>query len=328
MSPELTDVLERRFRTEGPAVLRIENPAGETRVRAGAAGEVVVHARKRTYAGSADGGRRILENLEVEMQQEGNEIRVSQRAFMLERGWANVFRERRASVDYEVEVPKGSLVEIRTASGEIEVRGTEGAVELQSVSGDIQVADARGSTRLRTVSGDVIAESCAGMLDANSVSGDFIFRSSTWPAARLRTISGDVEAEVRLPGPGPIELNSISGDIQLATPSPFELHFDTTSGDLGGEGLKFEKVGRRSFTARSGEGGPDIHVRTVSGDATVRRADVVSPDAPVERVASAAGPAGVPGRDRKAEALDVLKALELGEIDADEAARRLDAVRK
>src|SRR5437867_296361 len=155
MSPELTDLVERRFQVDGPARLRVENSSGETHVRGGANGEVVVGARKRTHSGSAEGQRRLLENLEVEIEQEGNEIRISQRAFMLERGWANVFREHRASVDYEIEVPRGSLVQVRAASGEIEVHATEGAVELQSVSGDINVSDARGSSRLRTVSGDI-----------------------------------------------------------------------------------------------------------------------------------------------------------------------------
>jgi len=328
MSPELTDLVERRFQVEGRARLRVENSSGETRVRGGADGEVVVRARKRTHSGSAEGGRRLLENLEVEIEQEGNEIRISQRAFMLERGWANVFREHRASVDYEIEVPRGSLVQVRSASGEIEVHATEGAVELQSVSGDINVSDARGGSRLRTVSGDVSAEQCAGVVEGNSVSGDFVLRACTWPSARLRTISGDVEAEVRLPGPGPVDLNTISGDIQLATGSPFELHFETTSGDLSGEGISLQKVGRRSFAARSGEGGADIHVRTVSGDLSVRHADVVAPDAPAQEPMPMSDAATTAGRDRKAEALEVLKGLEEGTIDADEAARRLDGLRR
>ena len=348
MSPELTDLVERRFQVEGRARLRVENSSGETRVRGGADGEVVVRARKRTHSGSAEGGRRLLENLEVEIEQEGNEIRISQRAFMLERGWANVFREHRASVDYEIEVPRGSLVQVRSASGEIEVHATEGAVELQSVSGDINVSDARGGSRLRTVSGDVSAEQCAGVVEGNSVSGDFVLRACTWPSARLRTISGDVEAEVRLPGPGPVDLNTISGDIQLATGSPFELHFETTSGDLSGEGISLQKVGRRSFAARSGEGGADIHVRTVSGDLSIRATNIDVPGEPTTEEPSAVRADAHHSNDsevereeepdvERTEPMDpeasqrvrgVLERLAKGEIGIDDAASALDEARR
>ena len=323
MSPDFTDVVEKRFTTRGAPYLMVENVAGETRVKGTTGEEVVVRATKRAHGESPDRGKRVLDAIEVAMEQEGDEIRVHQRAYMLERGWLNLFRDRRATVDYEIEVPRGATVAVRSASGEIRLSAVEGAVELQSVSGDLFVTDVRGPLRLRTVSGDAAVDRCAGVLDANSVSGDLSFHSCAWPSGQVRTISGDVQGEVRLDAKDPIFFNTVSGDIELATPSPFELHFDTTSGDLDApDGVMVQKLGRRAFVARSGEGGAEVHVHTVSGDVTVRRADVSAPDAP------SAEPAARPaGRDRKAEALEVLRALEQGEIDADEAARRLDAAR-
>jgi DUF4097 and DUF4098 domain-containing protein YvlB len=323
MSPEFEDVLEKRFRTSGRPVLRVENVAGETRVRGSAGDEVVVRATKRTHAESPERGKRVLENIDIEMEQEGDEIHVSQRAFLLERGWANLFRDRRAVVDYEIEVPTGAILSVRSASGEIEVAGIVGEVELQSVSGDVVGRDVRGPVRLRSVSGDCTLEQCAGPLEANAVSGDLTFHGCAWPSAHVRTISGDVDAEVRLEGRGPVIVNTVSGDFQLATPSAMEVAFDTTSGDLDAPGMVVAKVSRRSYVAKLGEGGADVRVHTVSGDVTLRQAEVNAPDVPA---AAAAAPASG-GRDRKAEALEVLRALEQGEIDADEAARRLDAVR-
>lgn len=326
MSPELTDALEKRFHTSGMPMLEVENPAGETRVRAGDGPDVVVRARKRAYSGSAEGGRRLLENLEVEMRQEGDEIRVSQRAYMLERGWMNVFREHRAVVDYDIELPRSAVVRVRSASGEIFVDGIEGPIDLQTVSGDMKVTKVQGPLRMRTVSGDAVAEHCAGALDGNTVSGDLRFQSCAWPSAHLRTISGDVAAEVVL-GSGSFQITTISGDIELVTPSAFELRFDTTSGDLeSAGGVSIEKTGRRAYMARQGDGGPQMQAHTVSGDVTVRGGAV---DAPEPRdVPGAPEPSPSSGRDPKADALEVLQALERGEIDADEAARRLDAVRR
>lgn len=327
MSPEFTEVFEKRIRTAGPPSVRVENVAGETRVRGGTSGEVVVRARKRAHAESADRGKRVLDNIEIEVEQEGDEILVRQRAFLVERGWLNLFRERRAAVDYDIEVPKGSTVSVRSASGEIGLRSLEGAAELQSVSGDVQVEDLRGPLRLRTVSGDCVATRCAGVIEANSVSGDLRFRSCAWPSGHLRTISGDIAAEVRLDARGPLLVNTVSGDLRLETPSAFELRLTTTSGDLDvdlAEGVQRERLGRGAFVARHGENGAELQVHTVSGDVAVRAADVEAPETPAGEAAAGAAPAG---RDRKAEALDILSALEHGEIDADEAARRLDAVR-
>ena len=322
MSPELSDVIERRFKVSGGAILSVENPAGETHVHGAAGDEVVVRARKRAYSESTEGGKRVLENLEVQMEQVGNKISIWQRAYMLERGWMNLFRERRATVDYVIDVPRGSQVNVRSASGEIEVRGVEGALELQSVSGDVAVDDVRGALRLKTVSGDIAATRCAGSTDVNTVSGDLVFRSCSWPSCHVRAISGDINAEALMNGR--IDVNTISGDVQLATPSPFTLNFDTTSGDLHANGVSVEKVSRRSYVAQFGRGGADISVHTVSGDLAVQHADVDAPEAPATAPVVAEAPSAM---DRKAEALEILKALESGSIDAEEAARRLDRAR-
>ncbi|HKW78047.1 MAG TPA: DUF4097 family beta strand repeat-containing protein [Candidatus Limnocylindria bacterium] len=327
MSPELSDLVERRFKVSGGAVLRVENPAGETRVQGADGDEVVVRARKRIYADSAEGGKRVLENLEVQMEQHGNEIRIWQRAYMLERGWMNLFRERRAAVDYVIEVPHNSQVSVRSASGTIQLRAVEGAIELQTVSGDLTVEDVRGPLRLKTVSGDVDCMRCGGVVDANSVSGDLTFHSCAWPSGHVRTISGDLLGEVLL-GAGQFTLNTISGDVQLVTPSPFALRFETTSGDLEASGIAIEKVGRRSYSAHVGTAGADITVHTVSGDVAVRRGDVEAPTMPPAPAPAAATAAATPASDRKMATLDILRALEQGEIDAEEAGRRIDGVKE
>ncbi len=324
MSPEFSEVLEKRFSTSGSPTVRVENVAGMTRVKGSEGVEVVVRATKRAHAESGDRGKRMLDNIEVEIEQRGDIVAVSQpRAYLIERGWMNLFRERRAVVDYDIEVPRGSVVRVRSASGGIDVRGLEGAVEAQSVSGDVDIQDVRGPLRLRTVSGDCTVERAAGVVEANSVSGDLTFRSCAWPSGQLRTISGDVTAEVRLDAEGPLSFNTVSGDVELRTPSAIELRFDTMSGELEApEGIAIERLGRRHFVARRGEGGAEVHVHTMSGDVTIWRADVDAPEAPAARA-----PAPSAGRDQKADAIAVLRALEQGEIDADEAARRLDAVR-
>lgn len=303
--------------------MRVENVAGDTRVSGGPGEEVVVRARKRVHAESQERGRRVLDNIEVEIEQHGDEIHVSQRAYLLERGWMTLFRERRAVVDYEIEVPEQAMVLVRSASGDVQVREIRGAVEVQTVSGDAEAEQVRGPMRIRTVSGDCEATRCAGTIEANSVSGDLSFRGCAWRSGRVRSISGDIDASLRLDGPGPFGLTTVSGDVELATPSAFELRFDTTSGDLEASGLAAERLSRRSWAIRQGEGGAEIGVRTVSGDVSVRRDEV---DAPEQPAATASG--STPTGERSSEALAILESLERGEVDVEEAARRIDAARR
>jgi hypothetical protein len=321
---EVSDVIERRFRTSGIPRLRVENVAGETTIRGGA-DEVVVRVYKHAHADSPERARRLLDNVDVEIEQDGDEIRVSQRAFLVDRGFIGVFRERRAVIDYEIAVPSEAEVSVRSASGEIRVTGVQGPLELQSVSGDVDIEDVRGALRVRTVSGDCEARVCAGALEANSVSGDLSFERCSFPSANVRTVSGDFRAAAELASGGPYAVTTVSGDVALATPSPCEVRFQTASGDVSaGEGFDVQRTSRREFIVRHGPpDAPVVAVRTVSGDLQLEHRDIDAPAMPVVALDAAL----TEKRDRKAEAIEVLERLARGEMDVEEAARRLDAGR-
>jgi hypothetical protein len=320
---EVSDVIERRFRTTGIPRLLAENVAGETTVRGGA-DEVIVRVLKRAHADSPERARRVLDNVDVEIEQDGDEIRVSQRAFLVDRGFIGIFRERRAVIDYEIDVPSEAEVSVRSASGEITVKGIRGPVEAQSVSGDVRIDEVRGALRVRTVSGDCEASGCAGALEANSVSGDLSFERCSFPSAGVRTVSGDFEAAAELSSGGPYAVTTVSGDVTFATPSDCEVHFQTASGDVSAaEGFEVHRASRREYVVRRGvPDAPLVVVRTVSGDLQIEHREVDAPAMPAGPVEPA-----LEKRDRKAEALQVLEGVARGEIDVEEAARRLDASR-
>jgi DUF4097 and DUF4098 domain-containing protein YvlB len=57
----------------------------------------------------------------------------------------------------EVQVPRGSRVQVRTMSGDVDVREVPGDLEIASMSGDIRVAGAVRTLIAEAVSGDVTA---------------------------------------------------------------------------------------------------------------------------------------------------------------------------
>ena len=146
--------------------------------------------------------------------------------------------------------PSTRRLEISTASGDVKVSGRAGGrVEVRTVSGDAQFA--LGSVtegEFKSVSGDLqvsLALEPKGRLAVESVSGTVDIRFATAPAARfqLRSFSGDIElcpavkpmvsatdggdpfAAKRREfqsgdGQGRVEVQTMSGDIQLCAPGP------------------------------------------------------------------------------------------------------------
>jgi len=134
----------------------------------------------------------------------------------------------------------------------------------------------------RSVTGDVRAQGLRGAVRANTVSGEVDVQTSE--DAEASTVSGDVRVAMgRLPRSGSLRFNTVSGSVRLVLPSDAgaELRVSTLSGDVDSD---FElrmgaSEGRRSswvrvghdIRATIGRGGPEIQIRTVSGDVELAR---------------------------------------------------------
>jgi len=333
---EASETIEQRFEVHAMPKLRISNVSGETEVTVGGATEVFVRARKRVRGWSEDRARRILENVEVRMEQTGDEIVIEPRLYQQERGWPELFRGGRVAVDLDIRVPRESQLEVRTVSGELSVTGTRGPADLQSVSGEIDLVDVQGPLRLRTVSGDVNATAYAGQVEANSVSGELEFERCRVRTPDIVTVSGDVEIDaVYMPAGGAEgRIKTVSGDVELAlADADAEIDFKTISGDAEIDGpARIEKSGRRDRRIVLGTGGPHLRVKTVSGDLQARRA--VGPEAGAEPTATEeeSMPMGAPAPDASAAApsgaaREILERVARGELSVDDAAAALDAAR-
>jgi putative adhesin len=239
----------------------------------------------------------------------------------------------------------GSLMHLLAGSGRVD---TEVAVDAprgcdlryDGVSADVTATGFRGSQQYRTVSGDLVLEDVGGALRVKGVSSDISLRASeTLPSLEINTVSGDVSAVA--PAVGQLSVVTVSGDIELETSladGPGH-RVETVSGDFSlglSGGLTVEVRGlstdvdvrlphraegsrdRRRYVI--GDGGPDLLFSSMSGDIEVRTPHRGAPIPPAPPVApKPPTPRSVDGQEQ----LDVLRALERGEIDVDQAARRL-----
>lgn len=234
---------------------------------------------------------------------------------------------RSATASVEVAVPRAAEIECDGVSADITATDLTGTQRYRTVSGDLVLDRVSGAIRLQAVSGDVSLRAEAPVsLDANAVSGDLSAFAPSFDSVRVVTVSGDVELEGELEERGSHRIETVSGDLSLGVVDGLTLEVRGLSTDVDvsvphrAEGSR----DRRRYVI--GAGGPQVLFSSMSGDVSVgsgRRTGRPSPMTPVPPIPPVAPqPPSRSSLEPEAQ-LAVLQALERGEIDVDEAARRL-----
>ena len=192
-------------------------------------------------------------------------------------GWAM----RGGPLQIDVEVPRDTVAEIVTGSGDLVIDGTLGELALRSGSGDVRVAAVAGSLRVQSASGDIRVGAIEGDVSLTTASGD-VEIESIGGSLHGRSASGDIEIG-DLSGDGratsasgditigsasaDLSLQSVSGDIEVGVPGGMRVWFDlsSTSGDTVSE---LEPGGDNDDAGSSSA----IKATTMSGDIRIRRA--------------------------------------------------------
>jgi hypothetical protein len=244
-----------------------------------------------------------------------------------------------------IEVPDRANVAVQTASGDVQAARLRGPVNVRTASGDVLLVDVAGDVRAETVSGDVaIRLDAPTTLGIKTVSGDTIVEGGRVDRFAYGSTSGDLKLASEL-GEGPHAIATVSGDAIVTTRNGIRVAAQTLTGDLKSDlpHTSEGRPGQRSLIV--GEGSTVVHFRSVSGDLRVvgpngienRIGAVpvppvppvapVPPDAPsspaIEHHAEAADEADTATETAR---LEILRALERGEIDIELATQRLAAL--
>jgi hypothetical protein len=233
----------------------------------------------------------------------------------------------RVDARVEVDAPRGSDLRFDGVSADLTSIGFRGPQEYRSVSGDIVLDVIGGEVRIRGVSSDISlrAEADLPSLEINTVSGDISAVAPSVGQLRIVTVSGDVELEGSLADGPQHRVETVSGDLSLGVSGGLTVEVRGLSTDVDIR-LQHRSEGsrdRRRYVI--GDGGPSLLFSSMSGDVEVRaprRADrAAAPPAPPAPPVPPSPPRIAAVSDEAQ--LEVLQALERGEIDVDEAARRL-----
>jgi DUF4097 and DUF4098 domain-containing protein YvlB len=252
---------------------------------------------------------------------------------------------RRSSFELEVEVPRGAAVSIESASAELQLSDLTNQLRIRTASGDLALDRIAGTLELDAVSGDARIEA-AGALDlrARTISGDLSVRAPRLGRAEIGTTSGDVRVDALLAGAGPYGIETVSGDVTIVGRMGLRIEARTVTGDLRSELAHRREAGPGRKQLVVGDGAVPFTFRSVSGDLRVTTprdslpagaptgaSPAGAPDAPVPPVPPTAPSAPVPpaapanpgAGGREVARMDVLRALERGELSVEAAMRRI-----
>ena len=299
---EFRSPAEIRHRIGPTGLLSLSSVSGDIRLRATDGDEAIVSARW-------DGGggdqplpllvRRSEDALHVETDEQST-------------GWFP-FRNRGA-IEFDVSIPKGARVEVTAVSADVEAHGLVGDQAYRTVSGDLVVDGGGGRVSATTVSGDVQVTGVQPLeLNATTTSGDIEAYGQSFDPVRLRTVSGDLELRGKFADGPQHTVESVSGDLSIDALSG--LTVDTK------RGLDFSKSGKQPIVV--GDGSAKLRFRSLSGDVDVNgprvKHQTVRPE-PREQE----GELEDANEESSQDSMAILRALERGEIDVEEASRRLE----
>lgn len=274
------------FDTPEPISLRLNNPSGSIAVHATATTttsvDIAAFGRDRD---AADETRVDFRNgtLRVEVPRDRHSGRTPE-------------------LDITVELPSGSIVQVESASADVELTGPLAGARVNTASGDIEVDEVAGQLRIETASGDVEVDEAHASVTITTASGDVRLEVADGDDdVAIETANGDIRldkvvgnlsvrtasADIRVDEAGAnVTANAASGDISIGLVRRGQVTITTASGDVGigvADGvpiwLDLHSLSGDVDTAQQSDNGPtesedqlELRVNTVSGDINVRRA--------------------------------------------------------
>lgn len=302
MGPSANGSFDRTLDVANPIRLDVSGTSGDIAVTGGAQGKVHIHANVRAngwlFKDAKDSLNEVLSNPPIE--QHVDSIRVG-------RGLSG-FRD--VAIDYIIQVPNSTEVNVSVASGSVSVSNLHGPVKVDSASGSIRVDHVDGSVKINSASGSTTASnlgddlrvtSASGSVSVSGVKGELEVHALSGsidvskPGARVQaqtasgtinvfgaandvkaaSASGLISVQGNPSGTSYWNLKTASGAVDITVPptSAFYLNADAVSGDIRtGIPIVVEEQGRHSIRARAGEGGGRVEIHTISGAINVKRA--------------------------------------------------------
>jgi phage baseplate assembly protein gpV len=194
---DYTSTSRQSFTVSGVPTVVIDSSAGSITVRQGATNQVQVQANRIVRTDNASTGENALDQIPVEMRQNGDTINITSRFDSTVFGDASLARR----VDYVVTVPASANLNFRLSAGNVTVTGITGTVLTTVSAGNVEISDA-------TLSG-------ASSFSVNA--GTITFDGTLRAGSSLHTKVGTGNTNLTLPQalPAHVEADTNVGNISI-----------------------------------------------------------------------------------------------------------------
>jgi DUF4097 and DUF4098 domain-containing protein YvlB len=204
--------------------------------------------RRRAQDEPPPGLRRLTQNTPFSVEEDRNEVSVD-------------VESPNRSIDFVIEVPLRTNLEVETVMGSVTVEGIEGELEIESVNGEVTLTNVGGSVVAHTVNGKLLATIAHAMpqqpMAFTSLNGsvDVTLPANVKANLKLRSDQGDVYTDFDLQ--------------QAADPDRNRGQRDNgrQRDDLGRRRVEIDNAIYGSING----GGPDFEMRTFNGNVYVRK---------------------------------------------------------
>jgi DUF4097 and DUF4098 domain-containing protein YvlB len=244
---------ERDWTLGGEGIIRIraETTNGNIELTGVDGDQVEVHALIKVRAGDEAAARGFAQQVEVEVDQVEDEIRVR-------REFPKPPRGVRVEVGYQIRCPSRLHVGLFTLNGKIEIHGAAAEVEAATSNGDIELQGGKGWVHTRTKNGKIRAR-----VDELQGEGEFA------------SLNGKVEVAIDA-GQASLEGKTLNGSIELQLPADFDGQLDaqTTNGRVSCEfPIPVAEKGKKNrLEGPLGRGGESrVRLHTLNGSIALKR---------------------------------------------------------
>ncbi|WP_329741552.1 DUF4097 family beta strand repeat-containing protein [Dyella sp. A6] len=171
---------------------------------------------------------------------------------------------------------RGGSIKLDSISGRVRIDARTPSLEVDSVSGGVTFSGHADHADLQTVSGDIVAPSIGLDASLQTVSGHIQAGGGPWKQFKLSTVSGDANVNGSMAPDGQIDIDSMSGDIDLRLPTDLSstIHASTFSGDLHSD-FGTPKTSQHgpgsSLVVTVGQGNGSVKAETFSGDLRIHK---------------------------------------------------------
>lgn len=247
-----------------PGEVVVDNVWGPIKVESHAGRDVLLEAKRVVYARDEARARKAEAEVRLDITEEGNTVEAYVGGpFRDDEGERERGRVRihgapgyRVYYGFTLKVPARTDLVLRTVlDGDVEVRGVEGAFDVRNVVGEVRLVDTAGSGNAQAVSGGVT----------------IAFKRHPDGPCSFKSVSGDVEVDFPGEPSADFRIKTMRGEVYSDFDVTYLAKTPPVREERREEGGKYIYRSDAGYGVRTGKGGPEIRLETLTGDILIAK---------------------------------------------------------